>query len=253
MKLRSNLVLMMVIIATFLVVFPSCRDAEKSVSAQQAGTIIILHGISSAGKTSTAKQIQGLMNDPYAYVGIDSLNTMLPEWLVNFNPATATITSKVKQDGLSFEPTTVNGEQILIVKVGVFAKRYFMLIPEIIATFAGNGFNCITDIGFAAADQKSNEDSLKKYVKDLHGYKVYFINLTVSPEVAAQREQARGGFKGLAAGQQYSMLKSLTPQSFDLEIDTSELSPEQIAQEIVEFMKSHKEPQAFNNLYNHYF
>lgn len=145
------------------------------------------------------------------------------------------------------------GNSFFIVKTGSFSEKSGMLVPKTIALFAGHGFNCIIDFAFGGADQKLAEEFLKKYVDDLHNFKVYFVNLTVSPEVAEKREQERGGFKGLAAGQQYSLLKSLQSSDFDLEIDTSGLSPEQIAQKIVDFMKSRKDPKAFDLLYKHYF
>lgn len=236
----------------FMMLFPGCKE-QVTQGETKKGTIIFLHGISSAGKTSIAKKLQNILAEPYLYLGIDTFTSMLPEQLFNFDPTTYQTTEKAKEEGVTFEPLTVNGQQRLVVRTGSYAKKVGLILPEIFSLFAQHGINSIIDFAFAGADLSLAEDFLKKFVKDLHNYKIYFINLTVSAEIAAQREQARSGFKGLAAGQQYSLLKSLTPESFDLEIDTSNLSSEQVAQNIIAFMKIHEHPQAFEKLYKQYF
>jgi chloramphenicol 3-O phosphotransferase len=221
--------------------FSSCKESINNHEETQKGTIILLHGISSAGKSTAARQLQELLNEPYLYFDPD------------ISPAPAKIFKEGSQEGVTFEPLEINGEKMLVVKTGSYIKKLGMAATQMYALFADLGFNIILNFAFGGADQTLAEEFLKKYIKELHNYNIYFINLTVSPEVAAQRELARGGlYKGLAAGQRYSMLKSLKPDSYDLEIDTTELTPEQIAQEIVAFMKSHKNPDAFKRLYKDY-
>lgn len=232
----------MLIFLISMSLFSSCKEKITKDEIVNKGTIIFLHGISSAGKSTTAKILQDILDENYLYFDPD------------VNPAPIRIFKEGSQEGVAFEPVLVNGQQVLVVKTGAYMQKLGMVVPEMLALFADHGFNSIANFAFGGADQKLAEDFLKKYVQTLHDYKVYFINLTVSPEIAAKREQERpGGIIGLAAGQQYSLLKTLKPADFDLEIDTSTLSSAQVAQQIVDFMKSHPNPQAFERLYTYYF
>ena len=42
-------------------------------------TIIFLNGVGSVGKTSIAKALQQLLNEPYLHVGLDHFIDMLPK------------------------------------------------------------------------------------------------------------------------------------------------------------------------------
>src|SRR5688572_9928 len=45
----------------------------------EKGQIIFLNGAPSAGKTSTARALQEILEEPYLYIGIDDAYRMLPE------------------------------------------------------------------------------------------------------------------------------------------------------------------------------
>ncbi len=240
------------LICSFFIItlFPSCKEMEKS---KKPGTIIFLHGISSAGKTSVAKKLQDVLPEYYNYADLDAFTSMTPKRLVNFDP-NAQPSVEAAEQGIVIEPITYDGQQVMVVKTGSYSQKGGMLLPKLYKLYVENGFNLIIEFAFSGIDQQLQENYLKEYLKELHSFRVYFINLTVSPEVASQRELQRGGFKGLSAGQRLFMLKEFTePQTFDLEIDTSNLTPEQIAQQIDAFMQSHPQPEAFNKLYKKYF
>lgn len=238
------------LIISFFIFLPGCKE---TVTSSNKGTIILLHGISSAGKTTVARELQDQLKDYYLYMGIDEFTGMMPKRLIGINPEFKT-TIEATQQGVTLVPKIINGNQIIAVKTGAYSQKGGMLLPKIFSLYAANGLNLITDFAFSGIDQQLAEEFLKTFVKELQPYKVYFINLTVSPEIAVQREEKRGGFKGLAAGQEFFMLKNLTyPDAFDLEIDTSNFTPKQIAQKIIEFIHEHPNPQAFARLYKTYF
>lgn len=95
-----------------LLFFSSCKESVNKTEEIKKGTIIFLHGISSVGKTSTARKLQNLLDVPYLYLGIDTFSTMLPEYLVNFNPETYKTNTRALEDGVTFEPIIHNGKQL---------------------------------------------------------------------------------------------------------------------------------------------
>jgi len=207
----------------------------------KSGTIIFLSGISSTGKTATARKLQDILKEPYLYFDPD------------ISPVPAKIFKEGSKEGITFEPIIINEEKIFTVRTGNYIKKLGMVAIDMYNLFAKNGFSLILNFTFATADPLLAEEFLKKYVKVLHNYKIYFVHLTASPEVAAKREKDRKGLIGLSAGQRYSMLKTLTPKSYDIEIDTSNLTSDQVAQKIVRFMDTHKNPKAFKRLYAKYY
>ena len=233
-----------------LTLFPCCKEIEKP---NKKGTIIFLHGISSVGKTSVAHTLQDILPEYYNYADLDTLTAMMPKKLVNFDPNVQP-SKQAADQGIVIEPITYDGQQVMMVKTGPYAQKGGMLLSELYKLYALHGFNLIIEFSFSGIDQQLQEKYLKSYLKELHQFRVYFINLTVSPDIAAQREIKRGGFKGLSAGQRLFMLKKFTnPATFDLEIDTSHFTPLEIAQEIEDFIRVHPQPEAFERLYKQYY
>jgi chloramphenicol 3-O phosphotransferase len=134
-----------------------------------APTIILLNGISSAGKTSIAQVLQRTLHEPYLRVSIDAFEDMLPV------------------------PSQVGGQ-----------FTWEELFPRLLAGFhrsiaalADVGSNLIVD--HVMVYREGWASTLADCVAVLEPFAVYFIGVHCSLEEAMRREQARGDrFTGTA-------------------------------------------------------
>ena len=180
-----------------------------------SSTIVLLNGISSAGKTSISKVLQQTLNEPYLQVSIDAFEDMLPNRY---------------QEG------------------GRFAWE--ALFPKLLAGFhrsiaalAAAGANLIVD--HVMVYREGWASTLADCAGVLEPFPVYFVGVRCSLEEAKRREQARGDrFSGTAERQFPRVHRH---NLYDLEVDTTHTSPEVCAEQIRAFVGSH-EPTAFARL-----
>jgi chloramphenicol 3-O phosphotransferase len=180
-----------------------------------SSTIILLNGISSAGKTSISKVLQQTMNEPYLQVSIDAFEDMLPD---RYQEA------------------------------GAFAWEE--LFPKLLAGFhrsiaalAGAGANLIVD--HVMVYREGWASTLADCVAVLEPFAVYLIGVRCSLEEAMRREQARGDRFVGTAERQYPRVHR--HKLYDLEVDTTFTGPEVCAEQIRTFVGSHA-PTAFARL-----
>jgi len=180
-----------------------------------APTIILLNGISSAGKTSIAQVLQQTLHDPYLQVSIDAFEDMLPH-------------------------RSQAGERF----------AWEALFPKLLAGFhrsiaalAGAGANLIVD--HVMVYREGWASTLADCVTVLEPFAVYFVGVHCSLEEAMRREHARGDrFLGTAERQFPRVHRH---NLYDLEVDTTHASPEMCAEQIQAFVGSH-DPAAFARL-----
>src|SRR4051812_2335802 len=100
--------------------------------------VIFLNGPSSAGKTSIARAIQHLSQEPWLTFGIDDcLNAMPDKYVGSGEKAT---------EGFHFvSDTDKEGFPITKVKTGPYGEKVSNLAPKIVELLADNGFNVIVD------------------------------------------------------------------------------------------------------------
>jgi chloramphenicol 3-O phosphotransferase len=180
-----------------------------------ASTIILLNGISSAGKTSISQILQRTLNEPYLQVSIDTFENMLPN-----------------------RPQA--GEQF----------AWEELFPKLLAGFhrsiaalADTGSNLIVD--HVMVYREGWASTLADCMESLEPFAVYFVGVRCSLEELMRREQARGDrFIGTAERQFPRVHRHIL---YDVEVDTTRTSPEVCAEQIRAFVSSHA-PTAFVRL-----
>jgi len=178
-------------------------------------TIILLNGISSAGKTSISQVLQRTLNEPYLQVSIDALEDMLPNRF---------------QNGGHFA-----WEELFPKLLAGFHRS--------IAALADAGVNVIVD--HVMVYREGWASTLADCVAVLEPFAVYFVGVRCSLEEAMRREQARGGrFIGTAERQFPRVHRH---NLYDVEVDTTRTSPEVCAEQIRAFVSSH-DPTAFARL-----
>ena len=175
--------------------------------------IVLLNGVGSAGKSSIARALQTITTEPFLHVQMDAFLDMLPEALQNH------------ADGFSFETVLDDGKPSVVIRSGPVGARTMRGMRHAIAAMAGQGNNLIVD------DVIFN-DEIAEYRELLSGFELHLVGVTAPLEVLEAREAARGDrLPGLARWQYPRVHKDM---SYDLEVDSSRLTPLECARRIRE-------------------
>lgn len=171
--------------------------------------IIILNGVGSVGKSSTARELQALTREPFLHVAMDAFIDMLPSRMVGH------------PDGLLFEPTVEQGMPSIAIRTGDVFERVMTGMRHAIAVMASKGNNVIVD------DVMLEGEALE-YRSLLADFSPKFVGLFAKLDVLEQRERDRGDrMPGLARWQYPRVHQNV---AYDLEIDTSANTSAQSAQ-----------------------
>jgi len=176
------------------------------------GKIIFLNGTSSSGKSSIATALQAMIDDPCTHLCID-------DYLSAF------------QNGLWEKKTVIKQEWFHII-------RGFHAAGAAIAR-AGN---------LVITDDVLEEDPpwVESLVELFDGIEVIFVGIHCPLEELERREQTRKDRKTGMARLQFEQVH--TQAIYDIEVDTSVLSPEVCAARIIESVRAAHHPSAFERL-----
>jgi chloramphenicol 3-O phosphotransferase len=167
------------------------------------GNIILLNGVSSAGKTTLAKAIQARMIEPYFLFGNDVFFDMLPDGLVDLDWPEAEF-------------------------------QAMFLLSRTARLFSDLGKHVILDTVLLSV---MKNDPYRDLRETLAGYPVCFVRVVCPVQELARRERQRGDRD---IGQAESQLPLLNPQDgYDLVLDTHAHSGEECAREISEWIARH--------------
>ena len=124
--------------------------------------------------------------------------------------------------------------------IGPAGLRFLTGMNAAYAAFAAAGNNLIID------DALWEPDALRLAVQALHTYPVLFVAVNIPLEVAMQREIERGD--RLLGGARTFYERAYANRIYDLEVDTSQCSPEECAQTIYEAIQAGHPRTAFTRL-----
>lgn len=188
---------------------------EASVEARPQ--VVLLNGIGSVGKSSTAKAIQAMASKPFLHVAMDAFLDMLPQPML------------AHPDGLTFETTERDGKPVVTVKSGPVLARAMQGMRHAVAALAAQGNNLIVDEVILEARKGQSYRDL------LHFCDLAMVGLVAPLEVLEARERARGDrVIGLARGQYGLVHRDMV---YDLEVDTATASPTACARLICDAFK----------------
>ncbi|HHE37057.1 MAG TPA: chloramphenicol phosphotransferase [Candidatus Cloacimonetes bacterium] len=179
------------------------------------GKIIFLNGTSSSGKTSIAKELQKILEEPYLLVSVDNFISMLP------------------QKYLNGEDSKTLGKAVLNIIPGMHHS---------ISALALSGNNIIVD------HVLEKEEWLKECVNVLSDFQVFFVGVRCPLEELELRERNRGNRKKGMARFQYDLVHS--HNIYDIEVDTSKYKPLECARQIKDVLKEKYACKAFKVLEN---
>jgi chloramphenicol 3-O phosphotransferase len=174
-----------------------------------APQIILLNGVGSVGKSSTARALQTITQQAWLHVAMDAFLDMLPAAMMGH------------PDGLTFETVREEGHPSIVIHSGPVLERAMRGMRHAIAAMAAQGNNLIIDEVLLGPDKADDYQTL------LSPFEMRWVGLFAPLDVLEARERARGDRAiGLARWQVARVHAGL---HYDLEVDTTTSPPEQTA------------------------
>ncbi|MEO1488916.1 MAG: chloramphenicol phosphotransferase [Pseudomonadota bacterium] len=179
-----------------------------------AARVIVLNGIGSVGKTSTAKALQELCEEPLLHVSGDAFLEMMPQKLWG-HPS-----------WISFSQKAHEGKREVAIQMGEGFEGFMLGMRSAIAELARAGTSCVVDdVMLSAQDQGI-------YRTALGPIRTHFVALHAPLEVLERREYERGDrLIGLARWQWDRVHKGI---EYDFEVETVDHSPRDVAMAIAD-------------------
>lgn len=189
----------------------------------ELGTVIILNGPSSVGKSSIIKAFQAKQSVPWLSIGIDNffVGVLPPKFYLESTPE-----HYVVMRGISSED---KDGKLFTLEIGEEGQKVIKGMHRAIAAYANAGNNVIVDY------IKYEQNWIPDLKESLHGINVIWVGVTASLETIQQREKKRGTSpEGHARSHYHTVHQNI---NYDLMLDSDILTPEQSADKIIEFIK----------------
>lgn len=170
--------------------------------------IIFLNGVGSAGKTSIAKALQSILDEPYLHLSVDQFIDMMPEKYIG------------NTRGIFFDTFQVEDSPITKISIGDIGTTVMKGMRHAIAALAQQGNNLIIDEVLIG-------NEIRQYTDLLSSFKIFYVGIFAPLSILEERERNRQDrLIGLARWQYNIVHKNMI---YDLEIDTTGSSPLQCA------------------------
>lgn len=205
-------------ISLFLVgVYMLQRQMIKKLN--QCGTVIILNGPSAVGKSSIVKAFQIKRTEPWLGIGIDNffVGVLPPKFYLEDKPEHHVVMHGV--------PSEDEQGKLFTLHIGPEGQKVIKGMHGAIAAYARAGNNVIVD--YIMYDPAWHDDLMK----ELEGVPVITIGVTASLAVIEGREKSRATSPQGHARSIYATVHQ--GWNYDLTINTDDISPEQIADQII--------------------
>jgi len=187
--------------------------------ARTLGSIIVLNGTSSAGKTTLATAVQDVMDAPYLLLGIDLIFDALPQRYVA-RLAPNAIPAPDAHEGFVWICTEPGGRGFRELRVGPVGQRLWSGMRHAAGALARRGNHVILD------DVILDHEALVDYGTALDDVPTLLVGVTCPLAVLEAREVARGDrVRGLAEAWLPLVERHAPP--YDITVDTSFTSPEE--------------------------
>lgn len=209
----------------------------------KAGTIVILMGASASGKSTIQKCFQKTSEAFYIKIGIDTFfDALLPETDLSSFAQTKELWQKTTSGELIrgiYEGVDEEGKSVIPLVVGPAGQRVIFGMHHAIAAYAAQGNNIIVD--YILYDPAWLPDLCQA----LKNHTVYLIGIKTPLNILEEREISRSTSPLGHARSHHTFHTHIT---YDLELDTSSLTPEQCAAHIHDFIRTHPHPTALYQL-----
>lgn len=192
--------------------------------------IVFLNGCSSSGKTTIARAIQHLSDEPWLLVGIDTFFQMMPSKYVGFGEKAS--------EGFHFISEQDEEGPIIRIESGSFGSAVMKSSLKVVKILADNGHHLIVD------EVLFTEEELENYVQALVGHTVCFIGVMCDLKTLQEREILRGDRAHGLARDQITRVHGLS-RPYDLTVDTANMAAFDCAEKILVFANNMHSSQSF--------
>jgi chloramphenicol 3-O-phosphotransferase len=182
------------------------------------GNIILLNGVTSAGKSTLAKELQGAFDEPYYYVALDTFNDILCPFVAG--------------KGKFQDPDIMNkAVSVMHLLIRDFSQKGLNVIVDHILCDYGNWFNDCIDV--------------------LHEYPVMFVRVDCDRDELFKRARNRGYTTPERLNQIDQQLSKIHKHGiYDVTISTSANTMEENITKIKQALQNRDEWTAFKRLKN---
>ena len=195
------------------------------------GRVIVLNGTSSSGKSTLMRALQARLDGAWLGVGIDTVVFALPKRYLD-QPLWSEVFRYVDAEPGADAPFRI--------ETGELGRQLVDGLHRMVASLADAGLSVIVDHVLLEPDWVAD------LARRLDGHEVLFVGVRCPREVVVERERARRDRTiGQAAAQVGVVHRA---GGYDLEVDTSVLSPEAAAEVIAGAVEAGLPARAFANL-----
>ena len=184
------------------------------------GQIVVLNGVPRSGKSSIAREVQDTFDGPWINLGVDVARQTTPPRL---------------QPGIGLRPGEPDNPVAPLLPV-LYAALY-----ESIASHSRLGLNVVVDVGH------HDREILSDCARRLTGLPALLVGVRCSLDMILERRLASGMTTAAEPVRRWQEAVH-DPGLYDLEVDTSKLSPRQCAAAIRERLDDGRPAAAFDRL-----
>lgn len=204
----------------------------SSAAGAKTGTVIIVNGGSSAGKTSMCKVFQDIAEEPYFLLGIDVFWFTMPPKEIDLET--------VSDDYYRWTSEESEGKKYFRILPGRLLNECMLARYESMAGYLRRGLNLIADEVFWT------KLWLDESLRVLEPFRTYYVGVHCQEEEICRREVERADrYLGWAVGSQIYAHKDA---KYDLDLDSTDKTPLQCAEAIYAFVKANPKPEAASKM-----
>ncbi len=182
-----------------------------------SATVIILNGVSSAGKSTLARAIQEESESTFLHVEMDAFISFLPNG------------HEFKPDWFSIDMIPTEFGKLPRISNGPRGEALLRIMRRFVVDAAQNGFDLVVD-------EVCHAKEAAEYRSGLRGFDVHFVKVHAPIETIEKREESRGDrLVGLAREQSGHLHSNI---EYDAEVDTSLSTPREAAKRILSGLDS---------------
>jgi chloramphenicol 3-O phosphotransferase len=181
----------------------------------RTGRIVLLNGTSSSGKTTLVRALQDRLPDPWIEIGIDRFVFALPKRYLD-QPHWSEVFRYVRDD-----PATPD---VYRIETGPLGQRLVSGMHRTAAALAEEGLDVIVD--HVILEQQWMDECHRLWAP----FRPIFVGVRCPLEVVTERERARRDRTIGQAAAQFDVVHRWG--AYDLEVDTSVLSPDAAAERV---------------------
>jgi chloramphenicol 3-O phosphotransferase len=191
------------------------------------GNVILLNGCSSAGKTTLARELQHILDQPYQHISLDQFRDGMPPRVRGFNSPD----SDPGSTGLNVIPRKIGRNRLSDIKFGDYGKTILMAMRRAAAELSQMDCSVIVD------DIIFEKEFLDDYAAVMNPESTWIVEVTCDLEIIKSRESQRPGrFPGTAESHYFSIHRHGI--NYDVSVDTGQQSPKEAAGSIVNAMNN---------------